>query len=314
MCTAVPAPASRQANSSEALPPTSPAPAPNSSVPVCPSSPTPTVPAPVQPRPGSCTPASPAPAQTSSGCLPPASPAPAQTFSGPLSHDSPAVQPPATEERAGNFPDEESRAASLHETNPDPSHADVSVAQAARTVLALDTRRTVVSVDPGSVPEPAQNEEEEMNNEGPAQNEEEEMDGGEEQENGNRQQSRAERAAMRDKAKRYLRENYPLLNQNFSVLASDARCATALAALRAQVESRSHVVRPEVHEGSTFYAPRRYLHRFARMQDAVHRFGRELWAAETDYERENGDLVLVTSPHIEPVEGETVLYDSEKDE
>lgn len=119
---------------------------------------------------------------------------------------------------------------------------------------------------------------------------------------------------MRDRGKRFLRENYPLLNQNFSVLASDSRCATALSALRSQVENRSHVVRPEVHDGSTFYAPRQYLHRFARTQDAIHRFGRVLWAAEVEYEQENGDLVLVTHPHIEPVEGETVFYESNKEE
>lgn len=95
------------------------------------------------------------------------------------------------------------------------------------------------------------------------------------------------------------------------VLAADAVCATALSSFNAAKEARDDKVRVEVFQGSTFYVPRKYLHRFARQQDALNRFGRELCPEEIQLEREHGVLVLQTKPRIGPVEGETVKYDGD---
>lgn len=105
-----------------------------------------------------------------------------------------------------------------------------------------------------------------------------------------------------------------MLDDYFYVLATDAACATALATMNGIREERDHEVRVEVFQGSTFYAPRKYLHRFARHQDpALNRFGRELCHEEIQLEREHGAIVLQSKPKIEPVEGETVKYNGEDD-
>lgn len=72
--------------------------------------------------------------------------------------------------------------------------------------------------------------------------------------------------------------------------------------MKAKNESRTDPVRMEVFEGSTFYAPRKYLHRFARRQDAINRFGRYLHLVELQHEGDYGVIVLQTKPEIEPLE------------
>lgn len=115
------------------------------------------------------------------------------------------------------------------------------------------------------------------------------------------------------KATQYLQRQHPMLDVNVSVLASDGTCASALAFRKCQEETRAHVVRYEVYEGSTFYCPRKFLHRYARKEDAIRRFGRELSASEMHIEQEEGKVVLQSEPLIRALQGEQVKYEKKEE-
>lgn len=62
-------------------------------------------------------------------------------------------------------------------------------------------------------------------------------------------------------------------------------------------------------EGSKFYCPRKFLQRYARKEDAIRSFGRELSASEMLIEGEEEKVVLKSAPLISALQGEDVKYE-----
>lgn len=112
----------------------------------------------------------------------------------------------------------------------------------------------------------------------------------------------------------YVINNFPLLDQNLSVFASDESCSAALSMMKRKEEKRIHRIAKEVHMGSTFMAPRRYLHKFAKQKDEIVRFGRNLSPREIHLENYYDRLILLYPPVKGPIEGETITYGSKIEE
>lgn len=117
---------------------------------------------------------------------------------------------------------------------------------------------------------------------------------------------------IKHRAAKLLKELHPMMDMDISVLSSDETCETALSRLRNEAQQRAHPVRFEVFDGSTFYGARKFLHRFAKTEDAMRRFGRELTEAELEVEDVEGKLVLQTAPCIPAIYGEDVTYEADK--